>query len=58
MDKQKQNNVVTHESFNAGLKDLKKVTGSFNAGLKDLKEMASKQANKQNQSKNGKNDGK
>lgn len=54
MDKQKQSNVVIHESLEPLLKDLKeqtsqtstnqkKLTGSFNALLKDLKEMASKQ---------------
>lgn len=56
MNKQTQNNIsVSNESFNAGLKDLKKLTGSFNAGLKDLKEMATKQATKQSQSKNSNN---
>ncbi|MCX2717889.1 hypothetical protein OQH61_09100 [Helicobacter sp. MIT 21-1697] len=56
MNKQIQNNIkVRSDSFNAGLKDLKKLTGSFNAGLKDLKKMAAKQAAQQSQAKNNNN---
>lgn len=64
MDKQKQNNVVAHESFEPLLEDLQKLTSQTNTGLpnsenspdgtkKETKEISTKQS----QPNNTKNDG-